>query len=85
LASRWQSLARSKDSGLNWQRSQLTTGREASGSVFHPLSLQQARHYNIPAVGTYLAHAGYMLSMAGVGAHCLITAVDGKPVRRTLS
>lgn len=53
--------------------------------MFHPLSLQQARHYNIPAVGTYLAHAGYMLSMAGVGAHCLITAVDGKPVRRTLS
>ena len=28
----------------------------------------------------YLAHAGYMLAMAGVTSHSLITAVDGKPV-----
>ena len=30
---------------------------EVSGAVFHHLTLQQARHYNIPVGGVYLAHA----------------------------
>jgi S1-C subfamily serine protease len=53
---------------------------EVSGAVFHPLTLQQARHYNIPIEGVYLAHAGYMFSMAGVVAHSLICAIGGRPV-----
>lgn len=53
---------------------------EASGAVFHQLTLQQARHYNIPVRGVYLAHAGYMLSMAGIVAHSLVCAIGGEPV-----
>ena len=40
----------------------------------------QARHYNVPIVGVYLAHAGYMLSMAGVAAHSLVCAIAGHTI-----
>eukprot|EP01043_Picozoa_sp_COSAG02_P014910 COSAG02_NODE_622_length_19435_cov_3.242398_15_plen_997_part_00 len=53
---------------------------EASGAVFHQLTLQQARHYNIPVQGVYIAHAGYMLSMAGIVAHSLVCSIGGEPV-----
>ena len=79
---------------------------EASGAIFHALTLQQvrfpesspdkiiivgaifsessmnvqARHYNVPIVGVYLAHAGYMLSMAGVAAHSLVCAIAGHTI-----
>lgn len=36
---------------------------EASGAIFHALTLQQARHYNIPVEGVYLAHAVSPMSL----------------------
>ncbi|CAM9570812.1 unnamed protein product, partial [Scytosiphon promiscuus] len=52
---------------------------DVSASVLHPLSYQQARNYNLPVEGVYLAQAGYMLERAWVTGQCLITSIGSDP------
>lgn len=49
-------------------------------AVVHPLSLQQARHYNRPVDGVYVANPGYALGTAMVPRASIIVSVDEKPV-----
>ena len=53
---------------------------EFGGAVVHALSLQQARHYNRPMAGIYVANPGYVLAVAGIGRASIITSVNGQPV-----
>lgn len=53
---------------------------EFGGAVVHALSLQQARHYNRPMAGIYVANPGYVLDVAGIGRASIITSVNGQPV-----
>jgi pro-apoptotic serine protease NMA111 len=55
---------------------------EFGEAVVHDLSYQQARHFNLPVGGVYVANPGYALASAGVPRAALITAVNGKPVER---
>ncbi|CAM9596818.1 unnamed protein product, partial [Sphacelaria rigidula] len=52
---------------------------EVSSGVLHPLSYQQARIYNLPVEGVYLAQAGYMMERAWISSQCLITSVGTDP------
>ncbi|CAB1118589.1 unnamed protein product [Ectocarpus sp. CCAP 1310/34] len=52
---------------------------DVSASVLHPLSYQQARNYNLPVEGVYLAQAGYMLERAWISSQCLITSIGSDP------
>ncbi|CBN75278.1 conserved unknown protein [Ectocarpus siliculosus] len=52
---------------------------DVSSSVLHPLSYQQARNYNLPVEGVYLAQAGYMLERAWISSQCLITSIGSDP------
>jgi len=53
---------------------------EFGDAVLNTLSYQQARHYNLPPVGVYVANPGYMLSNAAVPRGAVILEMDGKPV-----
>jgi S1-C subfamily serine protease len=53
---------------------------EFGDSIVNQLSYQQARHYNRPAAGVYVANSGYLLSRAGVPRGAVIIEVGGKPV-----
>jgi pro-apoptotic serine protease NMA111 len=53
---------------------------EFSDSVVNTLSYQQARHFNVPARGVYVANPGYMFTAAGVPRGAVITAMDSKKV-----
>jgi hypothetical protein len=44
------------------------------------LSYQQARHFNLPIRGVYVANPGYSLAAAGVPRGALISAVNSRPV-----
>ncbi|MEN9705357.1 MAG: hypothetical protein RLZZ393_1236 [Pseudomonadota bacterium] len=55
---------------------------EFGEAVLHDLSYQQARHFNLPVRGVYVANPGYALGAAGVPRAALITAINGKPVER---
>ena len=55
---------------------------EFGEAVVHDLSYQQARHFNLPVSGVYVANPGYALASANVPRGALITAVNGKPVKR---
>jgi len=54
---------------------------EFGDAVVHNLSYQQARHFNLPISGVYVANPGYSLAAAGVPRGALITMVNGEPVR----
>jgi pro-apoptotic serine protease NMA111 len=54
---------------------------EFGAAVVHRLSLQQARHYNMPVEGIYVANPGYTLAVAGLSRGAVITEVNGTPVR----
>ncbi len=54
---------------------------ELGDGVVHTLSYQQARHFNIPVRGAYVANPGYALGAAGLPRGSVITAVGGKEVR----
>ena len=54
---------------------------EFGEAVVHPLSLQQARHYNRAVEGIYVASPGYVLGTAGVPRSSVIVSVDDQPVR----
>ncbi|MEM9208718.1 MAG: trypsin-like peptidase domain-containing protein [Pseudomonadota bacterium] len=49
-------------------------------AIVNDLSYQQARHYNRPLDGVYVANPGYMLSKAAIPRGAVITEVSGKPV-----
>ena len=51
---------------------------EFGEAVVHTLSYQQARHYNLPIQGVYVANPGYVFGSAGIPHGALITAFDGK-------
>jgi pro-apoptotic serine protease NMA111 len=53
---------------------------EFGDAVVHDLSYQQARHFNLPIRGVYVANPGYSLAAAGIPRGALITAVNSKPV-----
>ena len=44
------------------------------------LSYQQARYYNLPAAGVYVANPGYLLSKAAIPRGAVIIEMDGEPI-----
>lgn len=53
---------------------------EFGEAVVHTLSYQQARHFNVPVSGVYVANPGYVFSAAGIPRGAVITTVNSKPV-----
>jgi len=53
---------------------------ELGDAVLNALSYQQARHFNVPVRGVYVANPGYVFAAAGVPRGAVITAMDSKPV-----
>jgi S1-C subfamily serine protease len=51
---------------------------EFGEAVVHTLSYQQARHYNLPIQGVYVANPGYVFGSAGIPHGALISVFDGK-------
>ncbi len=51
---------------------------EFGEAVVHSLSYQQARHYNLPIKGVYVANPGYVFGSAGIPHGALISSFDGK-------
>jgi S1-C subfamily serine protease len=51
---------------------------EFGEAVVHTLSYQQARHYNLPIQGVYVANPGYVFGSAGIPHGALISSFDGK-------
>ena len=52
--------------------------------MVHDLSYQQARHFNLPVRGVYVANPGYSLAAAGMPRGALITAVNSQPVANSI-
>lgn len=53
---------------------------EFGDAIVNRLSYQQARHYNRPAEGVYVANPGYLLSRAAIPRGAVIVEVAGEPV-----
>jgi S1-C subfamily serine protease len=53
---------------------------EFGDAVIHTLSYQQARHFNVPVRGAYVANPGYALSSAGIPRGAVITQLHGKKI-----
>ena len=53
---------------------------EFGEAVVHTLSYQQARHFNVPIKGVYVANPGYVFGSAGIARAALITTFNGKKV-----
>jgi len=53
---------------------------EFGDAVLNALSYQQARHFNVPVRGVYVANPGYMFAAGGVPRGAVITAMDSKQV-----
>ncbi|HEY4645130.1 MAG TPA: trypsin-like peptidase domain-containing protein [Steroidobacteraceae bacterium] len=53
---------------------------EFGEAVVHELSYQQARHFNTPVRGVYVANPGYVLGASAVPRGAVIQSVDGKPM-----
>jgi S1-C subfamily serine protease len=53
---------------------------EFGDAVLNTLSYQQARHFNVPPHGAYIANPGYMFTAAGVPRAAVITEIDSTPV-----
>jgi S1-C subfamily serine protease len=51
---------------------------EFGEAVVHTLSYQQARHYNLPIKGVYIANPGYVFGSAGIPRGALLSAFNGK-------
>jgi pro-apoptotic serine protease NMA111 len=46
--------------------------------VVHTLSYQQARHFNVPVRGVYVANPGYVMGAAGIPRGAVILTLNGK-------
>ena len=53
---------------------------EFGEAVVHTLSYQQARHFNKPIKGVYIANPGYVFGSAGIPRAALISSFNGKKV-----
>ena len=53
---------------------------EFGETVVHTLSYQQARHFNVPIKGIYVANPGYVFGSAGIPRAALISSFNGKRV-----
>lgn len=53
---------------------------EFGDAIVHNLSYQQARHYNRPINGVYVANPGYALSRSAIPRGAVINEVGGEPV-----
>ncbi|MBV8909302.1 MAG: PDZ domain-containing protein, partial [Gammaproteobacteria bacterium] len=53
---------------------------EFGDSVVHTVSYQQARHFNVPARGVYVANPGYVFGAAGITRGSILLALNGKPL-----
>ena len=53
---------------------------EFGEAVVHTLSYQQARHFNVPISGVYVANPGYVFGSAGIPRAALISSFNGKKV-----
>ncbi len=53
---------------------------EFGDAIVNDLSYQQARHYNKPIEGVYVANPGYMLARAAIPRGAVISEIGGKPV-----
>ncbi len=53
---------------------------EFGEAVVHSLSYQQARHFNVPIKGVYVANPGYVFGSAGIPRAALIASFNGKKV-----
>ena len=53
---------------------------EFGDATVNNLSYQQARHYNLPVSGVYVANPGYLLSKAAIPRGAVITEFGGKPI-----
>ncbi|MEO7773912.1 MAG: trypsin-like peptidase domain-containing protein [Steroidobacteraceae bacterium] len=53
---------------------------EFGEAVVHTVSYQQARHFNLPVKGAYVANPGYAMGAAGIPRGALITAVNGRKI-----
>ena len=51
---------------------------EFGEAVVHTLSYQQARHYNLPIRGVYVANPGYVFGSAGIPRGALLSSFNGK-------
>jgi S1-C subfamily serine protease len=53
---------------------------EFGEAVVHTLSYQQARHFNAPVRGVYVANPGYVFAAAGIPRGAVITQMQSKPI-----
>ena len=53
---------------------------EFGDAILHTLSYQQARHFNVPIRGVYVANPGYVFGSAGVPRGAVILSVDGRSI-----
>ncbi len=53
---------------------------DVGGAILHDLSYQQARSFNLPVSGLYVAYGGYMLSNAYISRGNVITSIAGQAV-----
>jgi S1-C subfamily serine protease len=53
---------------------------EFGEAVVHTLSYQQARHFNVPISGVYIANPGYVFGSAGIPRAALISSFNGKKI-----
>jgi S1-C subfamily serine protease len=51
---------------------------EFGEAVVHTLSYQQARHFNLPIKGVYVANPGYVFGSAGIPRAALISSFNGR-------
>lgn len=53
---------------------------EVGEAVVHSLSYQQARHFNTPVRGVYVANPGYVFGAAAIPRGAVLTSVAGEPM-----
>ena len=52
---------------------------EVCGGVVHALSYQQARNFQLPVGSVYVAEPGYVLGLAGLSKHAIVTSLNNVP------